>query len=472
MRKLVVIPSAMIVRDFLAAGAFDGIDDDECYFLSPPLDLDCPLEDHLAQRRGHYLGSTPHDERRERIYGRLRTLLLTSYRWRSRTVRVKLRELPLRRRLRATLGAAPGIRQARIRRGLRETGISPAVHRILQDVDPDIVIVVSEGTAGEVLATDATRSARELGVPVLFLTYNWDNLSSKTAFIARPDHLGVIGYQSAEHAQTIHRFPPERVTVVGSPYIDRHFCHEPGSTESPFPFPYVLFAGCYRPFDERRSLELLDRSIAESGSGTRIVYLPHPRRLRRVQSDFVDEHALVHTVVEPTVRAGYLRAWEDAADGSMRQRNKMMRMTPLPLEAYPALLENARFVVCPLSTMMLEAAIFGRRVLAIAYHDGLHNTSPAYSLKYLHFDRVDRVEAFEVCRRERDLAPTFASMLATSPPPQRPSKEEMDYWIYHDELPFAERLARLVDEIVRFRSEPPGPTLDETAAGVRSVGRT
>jgi len=463
MRKLVVIPSAMIVRDFLAAGAFDAIDDDDCYYLSPPLELERPIEEHLRDRRGHYLGSISHDDRRERVYAQLRTLLLTSYRWRSRTARVKLRELPLRRRLRATLAAAPGVRHARIRRGLRETGISHEVHSILRDVDPDIVIVVSEGTAGEVLATDATRSARELGVPVLFLTYNWDNLSSKTAFIAAPDHLGVIGHQSAEHARTIHRFPADRVTVVGSPYIDRHFRHELGSTESPFPFRYVLFAGCYRPFDERRALELLDRSVAESGSDVRIVYLPHPRRLRRLRPDFIDEQRLRNVVVEPTVRADYLRAWEPTAAGSVRARDKMMRMEPLPLDAYPALLENAELVVCPLSTIMLEAAIFGRRVLAIAYHDGLHRTSPGYSVKYLHFERVDRVTAFEVCRRERDLAPLFASMVATTPPPRRPSKEEMDYWIYHDERPFHERLARLVDEVAR---SPGRPTRESAAEAV------
>lgn len=459
MRKLIVIPSAMILRDFVAAGAFDAIDDDDCYYLSPPLDLERPIEEHLRDRRGHYLGSVPHEEHRERVYARLRTLLLTSYRWRSRTARVKLRELPLRKRLRATLAAAPGIRHARIRRGLRETGISPEVDRILHDVDPDIVIVVSEGTAGEVLATDATRSARELRVPVLFLTYNWDNLSSKTAFIAAPDHLGVIGHQSAEHARTIHRFPPERVTVIGSPYIDRHFRHELGSTESPFPFRYVLFAGCYRPFDERRALELLDRSVTDNGSDVRIVYLPHPRRLRRRQPDFVDEGRLRNVVLEPTVREDYLRAWERAADGSVRSRHKMMRMEPLPLDAYPALLENAEFVVCPLSTIMLEAAIFARRVLAIAYHDGLHRTSPGYSAKYSHFERVDRIETFEVCRRERDLAPLFASMVATSSPPRRPSKEEMDYWIYHDERPFSERLARLVEDIARA----PGRSMLERA---------
>ncbi|MEJ7787988.1 MAG: hypothetical protein WKF96_24570, partial [Solirubrobacteraceae bacterium] len=85
MRKLVVIPSGMIVRDFVAAGAFDAIDDDQTYYVSPPLDLDRPLEEHLGERRGHYLGEIPPDRRRERVYARLRTLLLTSYRWRSRT---------------------------------------------------------------------------------------------------------------------------------------------------------------------------------------------------------------------------------------------------------------------------------------------------------------------------------------------------------------------------------------------------
>jgi hypothetical protein len=123
------------------------------------------------------------------------------------------------------------------------------------------------------------------------------------------------------------------------------------------------------------------------------------------------------------------------------------RSYPLPLDYYPSLLGNAEFVICPLSTLMLEAAIFGRRVLVIAYHDGVHGSSPGVAIDYLHFEGVDRVDTFDVCRRAEELVPTFVRMARDPASSRQPPKEQMDQWVYHDERSFAERLADLVTEI-------------------------
>jgi hypothetical protein len=272
---------------------------------------------------------------------------------------------------------------------------------------------------------------------VLALMYNWDNLSSKAAFACEPDFLGVGGHQAVEHAEQIHRIGRERVAVLGSPYIDLHFRHPPGSTSSPFEFPYVVFAGCYQPFDELGALELLEEEVERSRLDVKIIYLPHPKRLARKRDDFVDESRFQHVMIEPRVRNAYV---EDRA-------KSLGRRQPLPLDYYPALLENAEFVVCPLSTLMLEAAIFGRRVLVIAYHDGVHRTSPGVAIDYLHFDGVDRVKTFDVCREMSGLAPLFVKLAAERHQSTRPPKEQMDYWVYHDERPYGERLAELVERI-------------------------
>ncbi len=450
MRKLVVIPSPLIVRDFLAAGAFSEINDDETYYMSGPLPgLDLPV-DQLLTNGAQYLDVIPSDPERKRAYSEIRTLLLTSYRFRSRTSRMKLKELPLIDRWKAKLQAAPGIRHLKIRRRLKSTGLDPSVHAAVKEIAPEVVVVISRGPGGDVVVTDAMRSARDLGIPVLALTNNWDNLSSKNAFIVAPDYLGAIGHQSAEHASRIHRIPPERVRVIGSPYIDRHFQREPGSTKSQFAFPYVLFAGSYRPFDELRALELLNQAIDDARLDLKIVYLPHPRRVERQRADFVDEAKLGNVIIEPEVREQYLESWRQV-EGVRIPTRRIARTRPLPAERYPDLLENAEFVVCPLSTMMLEAAIFRRRVLAIAYHDGLHRTSPGYTIKYLHFERVDTLETFDVCRHEKDLVATFKAMIHEGSDPRRPPKEQMDFFVYHDDRPFSTRLGDFVEEIASLQ---------------------
>ncbi|MEJ7788059.1 MAG: hypothetical protein WKF96_24935 [Solirubrobacteraceae bacterium] len=453
MRKLIVIPSPRFFRDFITSGAFDAINDPETYYVTAGFG---DLQPDLTGGATH-VGQIGDEPDRKRAYNAARDMLLTAQRVKSPTRRMKLAELPLVARWRAKLAAMPGWRHLKLHRIMRDTGLRPEVHELMKDISPELVITVSAGH--EALGVDVLRSAKELDVPSLTLTYNWDNLSSKAAFLVDPDNLGVIGHQSAEHAERIHGLSRERVTVIGSPYIDHHFRHEPGSTQSPFDHRYVVFAGCYRPFDELRALELLDEAVTTHGLALKIVYLPHFRRVRRARSDFIDEGRLRNVIVEPRIHDQYIAGWKPGEGGAPIQRSRVLESDPLPLEAYPGLLENAEFVVCPLSTIMLEAAILGRRVLAIAYHDGLHRTSPGYAIKYLHFEKVDDVETFEVCRAEADLVPTFAAMAADGSPPRRPPKDQMDYWIYHDTRPFSERLAELVERLGRpsaaGRTAPP-----------------
>jgi hypothetical protein len=438
-RKLIFIRGARYYRDFVSAGAFEAIEDDDTYYVSGTGSVSKLFDGHPR-----HVASLEMPKWRGGAYAEARKLLLTSYRFRSRTARVKLNQLPLAERTRRKLAAAPGLRQWRIRNALRTTGLWPELHTTIEQLRPDIVIAPSSGIDMQIF--DAIRSARALGIPSLALLFNWDNLSSKAAFVVPPDYMGVIGHQSAQHARQIHRIPPERVRVLGSPYIDHHFRHDPGSTESPFPFRYVLFAGCYQPFDELTAIEGLERTIEDEGLELKVVYLPHRWRLRRKRPDFVDESRFKHVVLEPRISRPYLDSWERDR-GEAYQASKTMDMDFLPLDYYPALLENAEFVVCPLSTMMLEAAIFRRRVIAIAYHDGLHPTSPGVAINYLHYDGVDRVENFEVCREMSDLGPLFTKLARDRRPAKRPPKEQMDWWIYHDERPFGERLAEFVAEI-------------------------
>ena len=456
MRKLILITRKLYVRDFLTAGAFEAIDDEDTWYTTGPSDVTAFFDDHHR-----YLGPTEVGADRARDYGDIRDLMLTHYRHRSRTQAVKLGERPFGQRMLYKAKALPGVRHAKIARRMRRTGLNQAMLEMFTRFEPDILIAPSSGIDAQVL--DAFRVAKHLGVPSLGLMYNWDNLSSKAAFVVEPDYLGVVGNQSAEHATTIHGIPPERVAVLGSPYIDGHFRHEPGSTESPFPFKYVLFAGCYQPFDEKTALRVLNDEIERRGLDVKVVYLPHPSRLRRKVDEFVDDAELPHVVIEPHQRDAYIARYEK---WRTNPKSRKMGLPPLPLDLYPALLENAEFVVCPLSTMMLEAAIFHRRVLAIAYHDGIHRTSPGVAYNYLHFEGVDRVDTFEVVRDIVDFGPTFARMASEHPEPRQPPKEQMDYWVYHDDRPYGERLREWVEEIGRRSGAgaEPASTSAQTAA--------
>ena len=450
MRKLIVIALDQYVRNMVAAGAFADIEDEDTYYIAGRLDDTTELE-----RRPGYLGVIDGTTERRNTYRELRRLYLASYRFRSRTQRIKLRFMPPVERALLKLKSVPGLRHLIARRYMRKLGVLPKLHEAITELRPDIVIAPSGGT--DPLVPDAFRSARELGITTLLIPFNWDNLSSKSAYPILPDYLGVVGPQSVEHAQRIHRIPKDRVSILGAPYIDAYFHREPNSTEAPFPFRYVLFAGCYMPFDERTSLELLDREIERRGLDLKVVYRPHPQRRRRRVPDRVDESRLSHVVIDPQVRDQYFRSFDPGALEGGR--------APMPaLEYYPALLEHAEFVICPLSTMVLESAIFERQVIVIAYHDGIHKDSPGVIVNYDHFQGMDRIEGLHMCDEMDDLVPLFQRLAADPALPEGVSmRAQVHPWIYHDERPYRERLAELVAAIAAREGLRDQPSTAETA---------
>ena len=430
MRKLIVIANEQYVRNLVQAGAFAGIEDEETYWVTGGIRLELPVG------RGQYLGQVAMDKERRDQYTRLRQLMLMSYRDRSETQRIKLEMRSSEERDQLARRATRRWVRREVKRTLKAIGPNPELARIIDEVKPDVLIAPSGGV--DALVYDAVRSAREADVFSLVLVFNWDNLSSKGAFPVPPDHLAVVGPQSVDHAWQIHRYPREQVSVLGGPYIDSHFHHALGSTESPFPFRYVLFAGCLMPFDELTPMRELDQLIEDERLDLKVVYRPHPQRRPRKRDDRIDESEFRHVVIDPQVRDSYLANYGAKPDWSR----------PLPaLDYYPKLLENAEFVICPLSTMVLESAIFERRVLVIAYHDGIHRDSPGVVVGYDHFQGMDRIPGLEMCRQAEDMVRLFRTLAANTRPLGVSMREAITPWIYHDERPYSERLAGLLGEL-------------------------
>ena len=163
-------------------------------------------------------------------------------------------------------------------------------------------------------------------------------------------------------------------------------------------------------------------------------------------------------VIDPQVRESYLEHYGAGPDWSR----------PLPeLSYYPALLENAEFVICPLSTMVLESAIFERRVLVIAYEDGIHKDSPGIVVGYDHFQGMDRMKGLEhVSRRRTDLVPLFERLAIDPPPLEGSMRDDIKTWVFHDERPYSERVAELVGQLAERHGLGDGTVQAPPADGV------
>lgn len=445
MRILVLISADNTVRNFVETGAFGGLTDHETFYVSSARGVSHSQTRERLRELPNYVGEVDDPRQKaKRPYRILRLLLLAATRHRSRTMRHKLGMLPRRQRLKYQLAALPGLRQAIIAAIKRRTGVNRELHSLMERIRPDLVLAPSNGY--DPLVWDGLRSAKSLGIPTAVLIANWDNLSSKGIFAIKPEYLAVWGQQSVEHADRIHDIPAHRVRVLGAPAFEHYFSHQPGTGRSPFDFPYVLFAGCFAPFDERSALERLDRLIEREGIDLKVVYRPHPHRFPRNVPDFVDEARFEHVVIDPQVRDLYEASSREFENWNQPGRRRLKPLLP-PLSYYPALLEHARFMVCPLSTMIVEAAIFERRVAVVAYDDGIHVNSPAAVVDYDHFEGIDRIDGFTMCSTPEAMDDAFLA-LAREPAEHGSSlREQLRWWLHFDDRPYGERLRAWVEEI-------------------------
>jgi len=145
------------------------------------------------------------------------------------------------RRTRLRLLATSPIYDLIKRRRIDRLEPARGIARALGEADPDLVVMPSSAFNPE--GNDVIRQSERMGRPTLFLIDNWDNLSSKSVMLLRPDHLGVWGEQSAEHAMRIQDFAPSEVTLLGTPRFDRYFELRGTDLAPPFDFPYILFLG-------------------------------------------------------------------------------------------------------------------------------------------------------------------------------------------------------------------------------------
>jgi hypothetical protein len=258
---------------------------------------------------------------------------------------------------------------------------------------PDIILFPS--SAYDPVGTDLVKIGRNIGVPVIFLIDNWDNLSSKSILWEKPAYIGVWGRQSADHAQSIQGFKADQVVCLGTPRFDSYFQLRDQSLPLKFNFRYILFVGTSLAFDEADVLYRLNRVIEKNLkllNSIKILYRPHPWRQG---SDSIIGLDLEHVVIDPQMIESYAR---DQATQDIQPN----------LSYYPSLIQNAEFVMGGLTSMLIEALIFRKRFMALVYDDGKNFTSQHNAFKYYtHFQGLRDISAMTFCEDIHSLESVF-----------------------------------------------------------------
>lgn len=426
---LIIVADQIYVRNLVCTGAFDSLPRDRTHWVASARGV---REDDALRARVNYHGRIADPPERARWYGRLELVMRAARKRRSTTLALKLRLLPRGLRVRASVAGLPGVNRIARRMILRRLGRNDGLHELIDRLRPQVVIAPTGGN--DALVNDAVRSARRLAIPSLVIVHNWDGLSGKGALSVVPDRVAVWGPQARSHATRIQGITDDLVVEVGSPLLERYLVPavENGVT---FPFPYVLFAGCYAPFDEEQTLRMLDDAFDEHGIKLRIVYRPHPERVPRTPPDRVVASSFRRVVLDPAVRQAYERSFV-AGDRE--------RVAFPPLDDYPALLRGAAFVLCPLSTMLLEASACGRPVVAIAFGDGKHRQAPDLTYQYDHFRGIERLPGVVVAHSPEEMIRTALRFAEQPSPAARPVPHDFAHWVTIDERRYSTRILALV----------------------------
>lgn len=303
-------------------------------------------------------------------------------------------------------------------------------------------------------------------VPCVLLQSGWDNMSSKGLVYGRTTYLGCWGPQSREHAIVIQRMKRERIALLGAPHYEflkpasdvdvRRLREELGVREGE---QLVLFGGSFRQFDETSTLRLLERAIARGRLGpVRIVYRPHPWRAARKHEDSFFNDEWSHVVFDPDMRDRYLREQTEA--GYIKRNSPMFDMGYLS-----TLISACDAVISPMSTLLVEALILGKPIMAIAFGDGKHRYNPSVTAQTTHFAEMRASEALIWCDDSERLIKSCAQLLK-GPRPKWHEKTRLDLLeriVARGPGTYAERLA----DFCRSRIEGSARKLRARRTGVK-----
>jgi hypothetical protein len=255
-----------------------------------------------------------------------------------------------------------------------------ALAALLDREQPDIVLHPS--VLDSVFLNDLVVQCRERAIPLVVAMNSWDNPSTKRAMVGAPDWLLVWGPQTRDHAVRFLRMDSSRVVPFGAaqfdvyrdqPRVDRaEFCAAHGLDPSRR---IILFAGSNAQTDEFATLQALDHAVRDGRLGNvSIVYRPHPWGAGGRNGGRLAKAKFDHVVVDRTMRA-YL---DNIAAGGQHMSLPDYRDTHDLLNAIDG-------VISPMSTILLEAALHAKPVVAYtpAGDDGSEHL--ANSLPMLHF---------------------------------------------------------------------------------------
>ena len=336
-------------------------------------------------------------------------------------------------------------------------GLHPDILALTLRERPDFFVLPSALLDGS--TDDVLQIAAKLAIPTLLLVAGWDNLSSKGLLYHQPTMMGVWGEQSKRHAVEVQNADADRVYVIGSPHYEHFRISEinvdRAALRSSWGVPaqghLVLFAGTFRRFDETQLLQEMDHAIdAGTLPAMQVIYRPHPWRANRRHEESFFDHRWRHVTMDPQMVDAYRDTKEKGI--ALGPKNSLYRMAHLA-RVYQAV----DCVISPMSTVLLEALLFGLPTMAVAFGDEKHSWSADKVSRMLHFKELYEVPGVIVCRDRANFSQDVQHLVSQvgDNDLRAALRQSTHYFVYQDNRSYAERAASLVETMLSRVERPP-----------------
>lgn len=197
---------------------------------------------------------------------------------------------------------------------------SQTVTALLEDLQPDAVLVSPTVWPKSPIEADYMHAAMRLGIPTVGYLNSWDNLTSKGTVHVLPDLFIVWNEALATEAGQLHDIPRKAIRVTGAPHLDHFFELRPSFSRAeicdqlgcPDDGPYLVYLCSSRTLivDETHIVTALADALARGvpGHPPTVVVRPHP-----VNSETWEGYEHPGVVVYPKLgdQADTPEAWQE-----------------------------------------------------------------------------------------------------------------------------------------------------------------
>ena len=294
----------------------------------------------------------------------------------------------------------------------RKISVSSDIYNFCKEGNFQLVLYVS--SSFEPAAYHIPRILNTLGKPSLMIADNWDNMSSKTSLWELPSLVATWGPQSSSHAVKIQGFNPDQVFNLGTARFATYPTIRSSKTEPHFSFDYILFVGTVLNFNEQICLEIISREILSKPKiygDLKIVYRPHPYAQNRKKAfEFIN---FQNVILDPQIKSMVRDEFKSNYD----------------INYLPSLISNAQLIVGGLTSMVIEASIFGKKIIGLAHKEKFNVTSPhrVYT-GYEHFKEIESLPNFFLCKKLEDLSLILYDTWLKSSPTQAEIDSHLSYF--------------------------------------------